>query len=686
VSGTSLTRLFVPASVAVVGASPTAGKAGNALMRSLEGFTGPVHPVHPKAEAVLGRRAYRRVADIPEPVDLALLAVPAAAVPAALADCGAAGVGGAIVHAGGFAEAGCAGAALQRASREAATAGGVRLLGPNTSGFVAPPIGLCATFVASTRDLQAGPLAIVAQSGGVCHALAFGVHGEGLGVHLAVGLGNAADVGFADVLRHLEHDPGVGVVALAIEGVADGRALTDAAERLVDRVPVVALVLGRSDVGDFARSHTGELTGSRDVTRAALRAAGAVIVEDTTELLDAARALSGRRLPATARPGVGVITGQAGPGLLLTDALTVAGMELPPLDADAAGRLHELLGDLTYQRNPVDTGRPGETFGDVVEVVAQADGVDVLAVYLLDEPDAIDVREVVHRAGAVPLVVGTAGPPAGLRALQADLAARGATVLPTPERAAAAVAALARDARRQWRRRGSAEIPIAGTPTHTPADDAIAPPWDEVRAKELVAALGIPSPRRAIADTHAEALAAAAALGDGPVALKLLHPALAHKTDAGAVRLDLTGGDALLDALDALDAVELPAPRPRYLVEAMAAPGPELLLGAVRDPSFGPVVTLAAGGVDAEIVRDAATRVAPLTVDEAATMLDDLRFAAKFRGHRGAPAVDEAALALAVARLGALLCERVDIAEVEVNPLRVTRGGLIALDALVVRQ
>jgi len=670
-----LARMLAPRTVAVIGASPSRGKAGNALMRSLAAFSGSVHPVHPTAQEVLGRGAYSDVRAVPERVDLALIAVPAAAVPGAVGACAAADVGGAIVHAGGFTETSAQGDALQRATAEAAARGDVRLLGPNTSGFIAPPIGLCATFVASTACVRPGPLAIIAQSGGVNHALAFAAEAEGLGVHLAVGLGNAADVGFADVLDHLSADDGVGVVALAIEGVADGRGLVDAVGRLVDRVPVVALKLGRTDVSEFARSHTGALTGSREVTRAALRQAGAVVVDDTTALIDAARVLSARRLAAKRSVGVGVVTGQAGPGLLLADALAVEGARMPTLPEPAQRRLRELLGELTYVRNPVDTGRPGPGFGDVLETVAAADEVDALAVYLLDEPEAIDARHVLGHADVPPLVLGTAGPPGDVIALRDALALAGVPVLPTPERAAAGVAALARDAEAAARRAVATDALVA------PDTAGIVGPWDEVRAKELLALVGIATPDRAVCDTHDEILAAAARIGF-PVVLKLVHSALTHKTEHGAVRLGIRTEREILDALAALDAVDVPSPG-RYLVERMVSSGPELLIGAVRDAAFGPIVMLGTGGVDVEASADVTTRLAPVSLDEAACMLDELAAASRYRGHRGAPAVDDAALARAIAGVAGVLCARADVTELEINPLRVTTDGLVALDALV---
>jgi acetyltransferase len=676
VSRSSLSRLFAPRTIAVVGASPTAGKAGNALMHSLAAFPGDVHPVHPTAEEVLGRPAYGDVRAIPHAVDLALLAVPAGVTPRAVAQCVEAGVGGIVVHAGGFAESGDDGVALQEATAAALDGSPTRLLGPNTSGFLAPPLGLCASFVASAQAISSGPLAIVAQSGGVNHALAFAAAAEGLGVHLAVGLGNAADVGFADVLDHLALDDEVGVVALAIEGLSEGRAVVAAIERLADRVPVVALKVGRTDVNAFAQSHTGALTGSYAVTRSALRQAGAVVVDDTTALLDAARALVARRLRPNASPGVAVVTGQAGPGLLLADALASAGAHAPELPVAVQDDLRRLLGDLTYLRNPVDTGRPGASFRAVLDVVAAADGIDATAVYLLDEPDAIDTRAVLGAPSPGPVVLGTAGRSRDVVALRDDLARSGVAVLPSPERAAAAIAAVVRDAQAAHARTTGAPVvdELGGR--------GIEGPWDEGRAKALLDAVGITTPRRAICDGPQDALFAAQEIGY-PVVAKLVHPELLHKTEYGAVHVGLRDAAELRVALNALTALPFAATG-ALLVEAMASPGPELILGATRDAVFGPIVMLGAGGVEAELIQDTATRLAPLSEHQAAQLLGELRLAGRYRGHRGAPAVDEQQLAGLIARLGALLVARADIAEIEINPLRVTRNGLIALDALVI--
>lgn len=668
----SLKRLIAPTSIAVVGASPQPEKIGHVLMRNLEGFAGQVVPVHPKASEVLGRRVYRSVTEIPQPVDLALMAIAPEATAQALRECVTAGVGAAVVFSIGWAETGEAGRKLQDEIRAIAREGGLRLLGPNTSGLVVPHLGVFATFVTDiTQTVLPGSLALVAQSGGANLNLCFHAQSEGMGVRLGVGLGNAADVGFADVLDWLAHDEGTSVVALAIEGVADGRALVEAVERLSERRPVVAVSVGRSDVTEFARSHTGALTGSYRLKCAALRQAGAVVVENLTELIDAAASLGAVRLPPLAEAGVGVVTGQAGPGLLLTDALQARGLRVPKLSDEARGRLSQLLPPLTYQRNPVDTGRPAESFGGVVQVVKNAPGIDVLAVSLLHEPQAVDPIAVLKDSG--PTVLHSQGPVAAIAELRAKLRSQGIAVLPTPDRAALAVDALVTDARQRHRRTQRKSASGSGPiPANRPGA------WDEANAKDFLEQLGIRSPKRMVCNSRPEAHEALVVMRP-PLAVKLLQAGVAHKTELGGVHLNVSTPTQLDAALDAIDKTS----GARYLVEQMAPNGPELLVAARRDAAFGPIVVLGTGGTGAEIDDDASIRLAPLDSGEAAHMLSELASAARYRGFRGAPAVDEEMLGHLITRLGDLLVARADIELVEINPLRVTASGLVALDAVI---
>lgn len=671
---TGLDALFAPRGVAVLGASTVPGKLGAVMARSLAAFPAPVLGVARTADPA--RDVYASLADgvaaTGAPVDLVVSCVPAAATPAALREAAAAGARAALVCAGGFAEVGADGERLQEELADVVRQTGMRLLGPNTSGFLVPHLCLHATFVPGAGEVPAGRTAVVAASGGVNHALAFALAGEHAGVRLAVGLGNSIDVTSADVLDHLADDAEVGAVALHVESVPDGARLVAAVARLSDRVPVVALVVGRSDVGDFARSHTGALATSWRTTRAALRQAGAVLVDDERDLVDAVRALSVARLRPSPAPGVGIVTGQAGPGLLLADGLRTAGVRVPQLAAATVERIGALLPPLTYQRNPVDTGRPDpRTLPQVVQAVASDGGVDAVGLYALLEPDAFDLPAALPATPGVPLVVMTGGGPVQAQQALAALAADGVPAFATPAAGGTALRALVEDARTAWAR-GEDVVP-------PPTGARLSRSLDEDAVKTLLAAHGVPSMPRRACDDRAAAHAALSVLG-GPVAVKLLDVAVLHKTDVGGVHLGVRTADELDTALDALQC----AGGRRFLVERMAPSGPELLLGARRDPLFGPVVLLGLGGTAAEALADVAVRLAPLSRRQADGMLDELAGRAVVEGFRGAAAVDRAALVDAIVAVAGLLVANPALDEVEVNPLRVLPDGTVAaLDGVV---
>ena len=408
----SLTALFAPRRIAVVGASRTPGKLGAVMARSLRGFA-----TESRTLALVNGRDEEMYDSVGAAagdglVDLAVICVPAAACPGVLAEAAAAGAGAAVICGGGFAETDDQGTALQRELAAITAATGIRLLGPNTSGFIVPPAGLAASFVPGAATVPTGRIAVVAASGGVNHALAFGLAEAGHGVSLAVGLGNAADVTAADVLDYVAADPETGAVALHVESVRDGRRLARAVRRLTQRVPVVALVAGRNDVGAFAASHTGALATSWRTTRAALGQAGAVLVADERELIAAAAALAVTRARPGRDPGVGVVTAQAGPGLLLLDDLRGRRVSVPELGVGTQRAIGALLPPLTYQRNPVDTGRPGPELARILATVAADPAVDIVAGYALHEPEAVDLAAAVRdgRVPGVPVVFGVAGP------------------------------------------------------------------------------------------------------------------------------------------------------------------------------------------------------------------------------------------------------------------------------------
>lgn len=674
-----LRQMFAPAAVAVVGASATEGKAGYAMLASLATFGGPVFPINPRAHLLAGRRAFPSVQAVGEPVDLAVLCIPPASVPGAVRDCAAAGVGAAIVCSGGMAESGPEGQALQDEALSAARAGGVRLLGPNTSGFLAPARDLCASFVTEAAGLPAGGLAIIAQSGGVNLHLAFAAAERGLGLSLAVGLGNAADVEAADVLCALADDRDTSVIVLHLEGVPHGRRLFEAVRAATAVKPVVVLKAGQGDVDEFAQSHTGAMTGSYAIARAALTQAGAVVVDDTTALLDAAEALATRRLPPNPRPGVGLVSGQAGPAILLADALGAQDVALPAVSAATRRRLTALLPPITYQRNPVDTGRPDASFGDVVSAVGADPAIDLLLVYALYEPQALDAAAVLGPVAAgqdAPLVFATQGPEADVRRTRAALRTVGLACFTSIDGASRAVQALVADARGAHARARSSEAP----PLAMALPDG---PIDEDGAKALLQAVGLRTPRRRLCANREQAARAAEELS-APLVVKVSDAAITHKSDQGGVHLGVSTPAELAAALDAIDAIPGDGSR-AYLLEEQAPPGAELILGGLRDPAFGPVVSLGLGGVTAEVFADVVLRLAPVGHEEALDMVSALRGSALLDGFRGLPAVDRDELAAGVVAVSRLIASAPQIRELDINPVRATAAGLIALDALVVR-
>lgn len=513
-------------------------------------------------------------------------------------------------------------------------------------------------------------MAVVAASGGVNHALAFALAEAGVGLRLGVGLGNSLDVTQADVLNHLADDDGVRAVALHVETAAEGRRLTEAVRRLTDRVPVVALVVGRSDIGDFARSHTGALATSWRVTRTALRQAGAVLVDDERDLVDAVNALSRVRLPANPRPGIGLVTAQAGPGLLLTDDLRSHGIPVPPLVERTVKELRELLPALTYLNNPVDTGRPSPAITQVVERVSEDPGIDVTAVYGLLEPTAVDLPAALTAArAATPLVAVVGGPVEQAQRTRRELGEAGIPCAATPASGSAMVRALVEDA--AARTRLEAVVTASDAPTLPPLG-----PVDEHTAKGVLADLGIRTPVRRVCADPTAAHAALDELG-GPVVVKILDAEILHKTEVGGVQVGIRTHEELDEAL-----ARMPA-SPALLVEQMAPAGPELIVGVRRDPVFGPVLALGAGGTAAEILGDVSLRLAPLSANEAHAMLDELATHQMFLGARGATPVDRARLTHVLLALACLAADDA-VAECEINPLRVLPDGdVVALDAVL---
>lgn len=670
---TGLDSIFAPRGIVVAGASRSPGKLGAAMTDSLAGARAPVALVNPRGGDGFHPDVASAAADLLERgghPDLLVSCVPAGATAVVVDEAARAGMAAVLVCAGGFAEVGGDGIRLQ-ADLRAASAGRLRVLGPNTSGFFVPHRGLLASFVPGVATLPAGSVAVVASSGGVNHMLSFRLADAGVGVSLGVGIGAGFDVTHADVLRYLaSHEP-TAAVALHLESVDDGPALLAAVRAVVAHKPVVALVVGRRGESAFAQSHTGALATSWRTTRSALAQAGAVVVDHEDQLVAAVAALSRTRLAPSHDPGVALITGQAGPGLMVDDHADAAGWRMPELAALTQERIATLLPPMTFQANPVDTGRPGETFPEIVRTVAGDPGIELVAIYALTEP-VLDLPGAVAEAGIdVPVVLGMDGPLESIGVARADAAAQGLPLLTGPASLSWAVAALVADARSRAATAADEAAPDITVHAHGP--------WDEVRSKELLETLGISTPDRRVVETTDAAHAALAELG-APVAVKIVDAAVLHKTEIGGVHLGIRTADELDDAMTALRGIGAS----RFLIERMAPHGVDLVVSVRRDPVFGPIAMVGLGGTAAEAMADIAIRTVPVGRAVVASMTGELRAKELLHGWRGGPHLEVARLSDALSAMGAVLTGTPTVAEIEINPLRLTDEGLIAIDAVVI--
>lgn len=386
-------------------------------------------------------------------------------------------------------------------------------------------------------------------------------------------------------------------------------------------------------------------------------------------------ALAAVRLPPHPDPGVGLVTGQAGPALLIADALNKDGVRFASLGGATSEAIKGLLPPLTYLGNPVDTGRPGPTFPQIVGAVAADGAVQLTMIFAISEPAALDAASLLDVVRQSPLLFGTIGLEREISAIGRTLAAYGVPSFYGPERLAKAATALTRDAISQYRL--SLRKPTPDAPAQPPVRGL-----DEAAAKQFLTGYGVRVPRSRICETREAALAFLDEIG-GKVVVKILAADIAHKTDVGGVIVGVSSRSDLQAALDKIDHIPTASPR-RYLIEEMVPEGVELIVGAVRDLTFGPMAMVGMGGVTAEILKDSANRLAPLDMADALAMLEELRGKALLEGYRGVPRVDKGEIASVLCAVSRALIEHPEINEIEINPLRATPEGPIALDALVV--
>jgi acetyltransferase len=677
-----LALLFAPRRVAVLGASRSPAKLGHRLVQNLRqpGFAGEILPVNPSGEPILDIASVRQVEDLPRGLDLALVSLPAGAVLPAVRTLAARACRFCVVLASGFGETGTAGRSVQAELGAIARATGMRIVGPNCMGVVNVPGHVNGSYFWDVPR-QPGGISFVSQSGAYGGLFFREVRARQLGVAKFLSIGNQADLGFADCLAWLADDPDTRVVGLFVEGVRDGLAFVAAARRLSQGKPVVALKGGRLEAGRRAAgSHTGSVAGAWEAYRAAFAAAGIVAVDETEELFDALVALEAHAARLPRHEALAILTISGGPSVVAADAAEAAGLRVPALPEARRAALRAHIPAFGADGNPVDMTPQIEPagFGPSVGIVLEAPEVaGAVAIDVgLDRPELGDALVRAQRETGKPVVACTVDTPEIERRLRAG----GIPTLPGPERAVRAYRALVRRAELRGRpappARGPAR-PLPDAVARRLAEGHGAVPHAEARA--LLEAYGFAFPRDAVVRSTDEALLAARQIGY-PLVVKTARPDVPHRTEAGGVVLDVRDQAALGEAVRALEERFGPGP---LLVQEQVAAGLELLVGGRRDPTFGALVVVGLGGVLADLLREVGVGLAPLGAADARRLVGEGRKGALLRGFRGAPPVDEAALAARLAAVGDLLLDRPEVAELDVNPLIASGGRLVAVDVLV---
>ena len=693
-----LDSFFNPQSVAVIGASRASEKLGYAVLSNVKegGFQGRLYPVNPKADEILGLKAYPSVLDIPDSVDLAVIVIPYRFVSAVLEQCGQKGIPSVVVVSAGFREAGREGLDRELELIEIAQKHGMRLIGPNCLGVIDTSTPLNATFAAGMPP--GGPIDFMSQSGALGTAVLDIAMAGRIGFSKFVSLGNKADVSEIDLLEAWGDDPSSRVILLYVEGVTDGQEFIHVARRVTRHKPVVAIKSGVTRSGSRAvSSHTGSLAGSEAAYKAAFRQAGVIRATSMEALFDYALAFAFQPLLRGDR--IGIVTNAGGPGILATDALEHAGLEIPRLSRETAKALEDYLPGAASVANPVDV--LGDALADQYERALQLVSSDPMVDGLLAilAPQAMtQIEETAEAVGRLarnvdkPILgcfMGEARIGAGVDVLRHH----GVPNYSFPERAAAALAAMSAYRREK-------ERPIFEPEPCAECIPAVRELFNRVRAdgrvtigdaeaRAVLEAYGFTVPGSGLAKTSDEAVAIADEIGY-PVVLKVASPDILHKTDVGGVRLNLGSAE---DVRDAFDLIVYRAGR--YVpgariwgcqVQQMVPGGREVLLGMSRDPQFGPLVAFGLGGIYVEALKDVSFRVAPFSRQEADEMIREIRSYPLLEGIRGESPADHEAMVDALLRISRLVTDFAEILELDINPLMVfdEGRGAIAIDMRLV--
>jgi acetyltransferase len=695
-SDSHLSVTFSPRTVALIGASESRGSVGRALAENLKLFKGGVFFVNAKRASVLGHKTFAGIGDVPEAVDLAVIATPAATVPGVVAECAAAGVKGAVIISAGFKECGPAGAELERQILK--QRGQMRIIGPNCVGIMLPHTGLNATFA---RPLALpGNIGFVSQSGALCTSILDWSLSNRVGFSAFISIGSMLDVDWGDLIYQLGDDPRTHSILIYMESVGDARSFFSAAREVALMKPIIIIKVGHSAAAaKAAASHTGALTGSDDVLDAAFRRAGVLRVDSVAELFDLAELLG--KQPRPSGPRLAIVTNGGGPGVLATDALIEAGGKLAELSPQTLAELNKLLPRHWSRGNPVDILGDADAlrYEKAIEIVARDPGNDGLLTILTPQAmtDSSGTAEKLRPFGksrTKPFLaswIGGSGVAPGVAILDR-------ANIPTfeyPDAAARAFCAM-------WRYSRNLDA-LYETPALNEeigiqkeiaeklisrASRAGRTLLTEVESKKLLAAYGIPIVKTRIAKSETEAVALARKIG-GAVVLKLHSEKITHKSDVDGVKLNLRDAKSVRAAYRSIEkSVRAHVGADAFLgvtVQPMiASDGYELILGSTIDAQFGPVLLFGAGGYFVEVFKDRALGLPPLNRTLARRLMEQTQIYIALQGFRGRAGVNLPALEDILVRFSQLVIEQRRIREIDINPLIVSAKEMMALDARVV--
>jgi acetyltransferase len=692
-----LETMLNPRSVALIGATEAPNSVGRTLMQNLHSLGGSVYPINLKRETVLGVKAYPKIGDLPAPVDLAIIATPAATVPSLIGECATAGVKGAVVISAGFKESGAEGLKLEDELRQ--RRGEMRIIGPNCLGVMIPSLGLNATF--AKKMALTGNVAFISQSGALCTAvLDWSVHHK-VGFSAFLSTGSMLDVGWGDLIDYFAQDFHTRSILIYMESVGEARSFLSAAREVALRKPIIVIKTGVSEAAARAvASHTGTLTGNDAVLEAAFRRIGVLRVKTIEDLFCMADVLS--KQPRPKGPCLAVVTNAGGPGVLATDMLVAEGGEIAKLSPDSFQRLDAMLPSNWSRSNPVDVLGDADShrYIKAIEIVASDPNIDgVLAIVTpqaMTDPTAI--------AEGLRTFKNPSGKPILASWMGADDVAEGEAVLAScgipnfqfPDAAARTFCYM-------WRYDNNLRA-LYETPT-LPGElpDVLSGPLraeqilqevrktgrtilTEVESKEVLEAYGIPTVCTLVARTEEDAVQAAARLRT-TVVLKLYSEIITHKTDVGGVILNLQSEDEIRQSYRAIEQAvrNTGGAFLGVTVEPMIkTEGYELILGSNVDAQFGPVILFGAGGQLVEVMKDYSLGLPPLNATLARRIMEQTRIYTALRGVRGRAAVDLAGLERVLVQFSLLVAEQRWIKEIDVNPLVVSAEKILALDARIV--